>query len=178
MVGFGQYSSSLRGARPWSRLFGAEIRTSHPSGSRCRSREPAPAPLAQSCAPRKSSVPGRVQGLRTAEVSYPEERGASTSWLATWAHLRQRAQRRGAGAQSSRDGLIQALVRAPCCPAEINQRLARAGTALGRALRRSRLGPFCGLPPAGRRAGWCEPFFVRSTSWPAARTGWRSVRPR
>jgi hypothetical protein len=79
----------------WVRRF----RTSHPSGSRLWSREPASAPLAH-CAPRKSSVPDRVQGWRTAEVSYPEERGASTSWLATWAHLRQRATRRGAGAQS------------------------------------------------------------------------------
>jgi hypothetical protein len=31
------------------------------------------------CAPRKSSVPGRVQGWRTAVVSYPEERGAIRS---------------------------------------------------------------------------------------------------
>lgn len=62
--------------------------------------------------------------------------------------------------------------------AEINQRPAWPGTALGRALRRSRRGPFCGLPPVGQRAGWCEPFFVRSTSWPVARIGWQNVRPR
>jgi hypothetical protein len=101
-------------ARPWSRVFGTEIRTSHPSGSRCWSGFPAPAPLARFRAPRKSSVPGRVQGLRTAVVSYPDERGASTWWLATWAHLRQRAKRRGAGAQSGVEGFTQARSRAPC----------------------------------------------------------------
>jgi hypothetical protein len=81
--GSGKYELVAGVAHPWSRVFGTEIRTSHPSGSRCWSWEPAPAPLARFCAPRKSSVPGRVQGLRTAVVSYPEERGASTSWLAT-----------------------------------------------------------------------------------------------
>ena len=68
--------------------------------------------------------------------------------------------------------------RSSLSPAEINQRLVWPGTAPGRASRRSRRGPFCGLPPAGPRAGRSEPFSVRSTSWPAARTGWRSVRPR
>jgi hypothetical protein len=91
-------------ARPCSRVFGAEIRTSHPSGSRCWRRKPAPVPLALSRAPRKSTVPGRVQGWRTAAVDYPEQRGASTSWLATWAHLRQRAKRRGQGLQSANGG--------------------------------------------------------------------------
>ncbi len=142
------------GARPCSRLFGAEIRTSHPSGSRCRSREPAPAPLAQSCAPRKSSVPGRVQGLRTAVVSYPAERGASTSWLATWAHLRQRAERRGAEAQSGRDGLIQALVRAPCSPPKSTKGLRGLERHLVAHYVEAGAGHFVGYRPQGHeRAG-------------------------
>jgi hypothetical protein len=89
-----------------------------------------------------------------------------------------KSKRRGAGAQSSEDSLSQAPSRSSLFPAEVNRRLALPGTALGRASHRSRREPFCGLLPSRRQEGWYEPFFVRSTSWPAARIGWRSARLR
>ena len=59
-------------ARPCSRVFGTEIPHQPPIGIKVL----APGDRLQHpwhfCAPRKSSVPGRVQGWRTAAVSYPE----------------------------------------------------------------------------------------------------------
>jgi len=178
-VGLGQYGSTQLVAGLRARGLICSVRRSAPvthrdpgAGAGDRLQHPW-----HVCAPRKSSVPGRVQGLRTAIVSCPDERGANTSWLATWAHLQQRAKRRSAGAQSEEMVYANTFSELPAL-AEINQRPERLQTVHGRASRKSRHGLVCGRPPAGRRAGWCAPFFGRSTSWPAARTGWRSERPR
>ena len=63
-------TSSLTGCAPAVSLcFGCGIRTSHPSGSRRGKGGPSPAPFPRPwhvlCAPRESSVPGRVQVVWT-----------------------------------------------------------------------------------------------------------------
>jgi hypothetical protein len=102
-------------------------------------------------------VPQKIAGSRScprlegSHCELPRRTGCQHSWLATWAHLQQRAKRQSAGAQSEEMVYANTFSELPAL-AEINQRPERLQTVHGRASPKSRHGPFFGRPPAGRRA--------------------------
>lgn len=109
-IGFGVIASSGLSARP---LFHEVCRlrkrkrTSHPSGLRRMERDPLSGPWLTG-SPRKSSVPNRVQVIRSQISGSPCVHGPNPGWFTAWAlpFPFERLHRRRVGWDSCQSGLV------------------------------------------------------------------------